>query len=151
MRGYLYELSKDIENLHVLTESSYYDKCEIIADYFEDNQDEMPIEFLLDLLKKKGIETGTEIDSNGDEQPWFLVTDETRQSYFKQAFEEAKTLLNHMSLAEFSKNIYQLKTLIEDDYDNGVDFDGHFYNFDQFIRDALPNVRYYIGNVIDMH
>lgn len=150
-RGNLYELRTDRNDLNTMDESDFYEGCGYIAEYFENADIESNVEYLLTTLQLSGIQTGEEYDEEENVRyPYFILTQEGKETYFKDRFEKAKVMLNQMTLSEFATNTYDLIHTIEDDYTDAVYCNGCFYDLDYFIRTADVDTKYYIGNVVLM-
>lgn len=145
-RGYLYELATEKDNLGNVTESDFYDKCGVYADYFENLAFyQTATDELLKCLQSRGIDVNFEDKS-------FILTQETQLNYFKSNYQLFMKMAKDLTLEQFADpgKAYELSRFITDTYSDAV-YINAFYDFDDFMRDAELDTRYYIGNVILMH
>lgn len=150
MRGFLYEIAKEVADLHQIYAdeiTNTYGGSEF--SWSEDVKDEMPIIDLLDCLKVQGAETGVDECSNH----FFVLKQCVKESFFRKSYEEFKKMADNMTLEEFSNSdLYRFQELIECRFSDAAYLHGHgFLTIDRFIREAEPGVMYRIGNVIGMH
>jgi hypothetical protein len=76
----------------------------------------------------------------------FVMNDDMKRSFFRQRFDTAKELMGRMTLDEFAcDDPYKLRYAIYDDYGDVVYYNCCLYDLDDFIRNAIPGKRYYIG------
>lgn len=167
-RGYVYEIEgygsfmKDDFNqikdcLHNMDETDFYDLVPYEADYFSDLESEeakSEVRECLERLKKYGFEIGKTVDPEDPDikYPWFKVTQAAKENYFQARYEKVKKIVKSMTLEEFSKDVGELESTIDDNYNDAVYLDGEtFYSFDDFVRHADIRRKYYIGNVVLMH
>ena len=149
MRGYIYEVTTEINNVGFMDESDFYSLVGVEADYFEDAEyEDDKVKDYLESWEKYGAETGMEEKDDGKEIPWIIFNRNARRNFFKKRFDEMKAVAESITLDEFSTDkVSTLKSLIIDNYSNAVYFNSCFYPEDDFIRLAEAGRKYYIVHV----
>ena len=147
MRGFLYEIDQNPENLGSITKVDFFEGIGVVAEWFSDGTID-DLEPLLDRFHEVGAEIG--VDQN---YPYFVLTSEVKQNHFRQKFQKAKSMMKEMTLEEFSKSTLEtLRHAIENDWDDAVYTGGAIpIPLDRWIREAKTGVKYYLGNVVVMH
>jgi hypothetical protein len=167
MRGYVYEITDNIEEVNYMEESDFYDYAGFEADYFADVEDETVIATNIDhmlyrLLGKNMAESVTTRLFEGDGVRSFVMTDDIKRAYFKTRYEELCRRVSALTLDEFALGApddtsYALRTLIDNDYEDAVFLNdgcgiGVFCTFDSFVRESISGRVYYVGNrLVLMH
>lgn len=161
MRGYMYEITKNPEELFSTSESDFFEgsfvgaECESIADY-SDDEALVIAEDLTSCLERLGAQTGREITTidAGRIAPWFVMTPALKANWFKNQYETFMREVHGLSLRDFADpgKAYKLRHLVEDQYGDmtcgGYGFD--WMTFDEFIRSAEVGDKYYIGSVMKL-
>ena len=152
MRGYIYEVTSEINNIGFMNESDFYSLVGVEADYFVDAEyEDDNVKDYLEGWKKYGAETGIEKNDDGEEIPWIIFNRNARRNFFKNRFDEMKKVATEITLDEFSTDdICTFKSLIFDNYGDAVYLNSCFYTEDDFIRMAEAGRKYYIGHVVYM-
>lgn len=152
MRGYIYEVTTEINNVGFMDESDFYSLVGVEADYFVDAEyEDDKVKDYLESWEKYGAETGMEEKDDGEEIPWIIFNRNARRNFFKKRFDEMKAVAESITLDEFSTDkVSILKSLIIDNYSDAVYFNSCFYTEDDFIRMAEAGRKYYIGHVVYM-
>ena len=147
MRGTIYEISKNPENLGVMDESDFYEMSGVEFDYVK-NEEKVEgasaAETFLHWLKS----FGTPISGNS-----FVLTEMVKEKIFSKNYAKFKELADSMTLREFAtSNLYTLRSCIEDPYGDAVHTEEDaFLPLERWIREAETDVRYYVGNCVIMH
>ena len=147
-RGTMYELQRTKELLNDLQEYQLYDHLPDIAEYVETvkNREEEK-EYLLEDMKDLGAVVGSEEGID-----YIIFTKDCKENYFRERFLKVKKMVGDMSLEEFSSSdLCTLRDTIQDDWGDMVYKEDFMMPFDQFIRTADADVKYYIGNMIYLH
>lgn len=151
MHSRIYQISTEpIHKDDYITESDFYDHWFLnsIADYVNHDTDrEQDIEWLKDCAK------GYVVDS--DEHGYYIMVT-NKEEYFKRSFDEFKAALDKIkdcTIEDFVKGIGEMWT-IDKAYEDKFGF--YFYTddpitFDDFVRHAELNKKFYIGATIDYH
>ncbi len=73
-------------------------------------------------------------------------------SYFKPRFEILKKIVEELTLEDFITGLltYEIGELINDKYGFYV-YNGYWRTFDDFVRELIEGVPYYIGGILDYH
>lgn len=152
MRGYIYEVTTEIDNLGFMDESDFYNLAGVEADYFSNAAaEEVLVKEYLEAWVKYGAETGTEENDDGEKIPWIIFNRKACKNFFKKRFNEMKKAAAEITLDEFSTDeVCILKNLIFDNYGDAVYLDSCFYAEDDFIRDIEIGRKYYVGHVVYM-
>lgn len=147
MRGFLYEIDQNPENLGSITKVDFYEGVGVTAEWFSDGTID-DLEPVLNRLHEAGAEMG--VDQN---YPYFVLTPEAKQNYFREKFQKAKSIMEEMTLEEFSKSTLEtMRSAIENDWDDAVCTGGTTpAPLDRWIREAKTGVKFYLGNVVVMH
>lgn len=79
-----------------------------------------------------------------------------KQKWFKDSFEDLKSIINNMSLDDFASSgmlTYKIQNMIEAKFEFYIySIDNSYSTLDEFIReDAIDHVKYYINNIVDYH
>ena len=161
MRGHMFEVATDIDELFSLTENSLYDSVQALeVDYVSNVDKEMQHKLVLDFIHKlESCGADFEIITVEEGYECFAVSNITldvKKNYFKQRFDLMKKLASEITLEEFSDNqnnanLFNLKTSISDDWGDMVYLNYCCYTLDYFIRNADPDFTYYFGNVVYLH
>ena len=157
-RGYLFEISRNMDALGNLSEESIVETdfafCE--ADYYNElNKDEIHtcVEDFLERFAHLGCTTGSE-DDHGKSIPYIVFSDEAKKNYFRNKYVEFLKATEDMSLHDFATDsslAYCLSHYINDSYSDAVMWDSSFYTLDAFVRSTETGTKYYIGNILLMH
>ena len=160
-RGYMFEVvdSDDIDSIGCLFEDDLYESLDVLSvDYVSDVDEDDALcnkEYFVEMMKKCGAEIGSEIIDNVTYQTFKGLTPEVKEKYFEDKFKKMKTLVEKMTLREFStdreNNVYDLKKAIENDYSDMVYENGRYRTLDSWVRNADPEKTYYLGNVVFLH
>lgn len=150
-RGCIYEVYTEETQYIGIKEDMFYESVDSLAiDYVLDISAEEQNDLkkrMLDILKKSGAKIIKKDDMYG-----FILSNEVKMSLFCDRYHKAKEFFEQMSLKEFStSDLYSLRELIHEDYDDCVYAFDSLYPFDQWIREAECNVPYYLGNIVLMH
>lgn len=74
-----------------------------------------------------------------------------QRKLFPGSFYEGKKIVADMDLDEFSNSdLFTLRDTIQDNWGD-MAYEDSMIPFDQFIRTAIPDAKYYIGNIIYLH
>lgn len=145
-RGNIYEVSKKESCVGSMDESLFYGMLDELKVDFVSNGVFSENQFFLQTMKDAGAEVGK------DEKEYFILTDEVKRNYFKDRFEKLKTCLSALSLDTFSlTGMYEISDLIENRYGDCISMDGDTKTVDAWLREAETGVKYYVGNVVNMH
>ena len=80
MRGYIYEVTSEINNIGFMNESDFYSLVGVEADYFVDAEyEDDNVKDYLEGWKKYGAETGIEKNDDGEEIPWIIFNRNARR------------------------------------------------------------------------
>ena len=123
MRGYMFEMTKTLEELFSTSESDFFGgsfigaECEYIADYSDDEALEIA-EDLTSCLERFGAQTGKEVTTfdAGRIAPWFVMTPALKVNWFKNRYETFMREVRGLSLRDFADpgKAYNLRHLVED-------------------------------------
>lgn len=152
MRGYIYEVTTEIDGLGSMDESDFYNLAGIEADYFSNAaEEEALVKEYLKAWVKYGIETGTEENSDGEKIHWIIFNRKACENFFKDRFEKMKEVAAKITLKEFSTDdVWRLKNLISDDHGDAVYCNTCFYTEDDFVRTVKMGKKHYLGHVLYM-
>lgn len=101
---------------------------------------------LLEEMQELGAVVGKE-----DDIPYIIFTKECKENYFRDRFTKVKKMVADMDLDEFSNSdLFTLRDTIQDNWGD-MAYEDSMIPFDQFIRTAIPDAKYYIGNIIHLH
>lgn len=161
MRGYMYEITRNPEELFSTSESDFFEgsfvgaECEYIADYSDDEAKEISSSLISD-LERLGAVTGKEVTTIdwGRIAPWFIVTPALKVNWFKNRYETFMREVQKLSLRDFADpgKAYNLRHLIEDQYGDMTceGYGSNWMTFDEFIRSAEVGAKYYVGSVMKL-
>jgi hypothetical protein len=139
-----------------IEEDEYYDHWFLhsVADYVNGNTDRgNDIEWLQCCYKNNGLSFGKD-----DDGEYFIVADKIK--YFEskfEAFKQALGALSTITIEDFvndkcGMDVYRLKAAYDDKFGFYIDSDDtSLVTFDEFIRFADMDTRFYIGATIDYH
>ena len=106
---------------------------------------------LLEEVKNEDIKKGINIAlvvGKEDDIPYIIFTKECKKNYFRDRFTKVKKMVADMDLDEFSNSdLFTLRDTIQDNWGD-MAYEDSMIPFDQFIRTAIPDAKYYIGNII---
>ena len=103
-------------------------------------------QILLEEMQELGAVVGKE-----DDIPYIIFTKECKENYFRDRFAKVKKMVADMDLDEFSNSdLSTLRDTIQDSWGD-MAYEDSMIPFDQFIRTAIPDAKYYIGNIIYLH
>ena len=148
VRGIIFEIVTEdsLCNICSLSEEFAYDYCGREFEYCEAVNAKTEIDTLFQMLRQYGIETGYE------DFPYMILTKEARESFFSSRFMHLQQHVKDMTLRQFAEDVSDLQQLIEDPCSDAVCLMGNFFwSFDEFIRIAAVDTKYYFGNTILMH
>lgn len=150
-RGYFYEISTDpcLYPIGTLTPD------EIADDYSAIVPDNCPsiVHRLIDSLIKAGAIVRKMTDEDYEDSVSFGAVaviefpPDFRERYFKNAYDTFKREVDNLSLTEFatdSREAAFLSQLLNNER-NHVYFNGWYYTVDEFVRQVMPNTRYFIA------
>lgn len=101
---------------------------------------------LLEEMQELGAVVGKE-----DDIPYIIFTKECKENYFRDRFAKVKKMVADMDLDEFSNSdLFTLRDTIQDDWGH-MAYEDSMIPFDQFIRTAICDTKYYIGNIIYLY
>lgn len=101
---------------------------------------------LLEEMQELGAVVGKE-----DDIPYIIFTKECKENYFRDRFAKVKKMVADMDLDEFSNSdLFTLRDTIQNNWGD-MAYEDSMIPFDQFIRTAIPDAKYYIGNIIHLH
>ena len=161
MRGYMFEMTKTLEELFSTSESDFFGgsfigaECEYIADYSDDEALEIA-EDLTSCLERFGAQTGKEVTTfdAGRIAPWFVMTPALKVNWFKNRYETFMREVRGLSLRDFADpgKAYNLRHLVEDQYGDMTceGYGSNWMTFDEFIRSAEIGAKYYVGSVMKL-
>ena len=131
-RGTMYELQREKDFLNQLQE--------------EEKTTEGAACILLEEMQELGAVVGKE-----DDIPYIIFTKECKENYFRDRFTKVKKMVADMDLDEFSNSdLFTLRDTIQDNWGD-MAYEDSMIPFDQFIRTAIPDAKYYIGNIIHLN
>ena len=106
------------------------------------------------MLESFGAKTGVIEDWEWETNYYyFTVGEDFKRNYFSARFNEFVKNVSEMTIDDFAtKSQGRLVELLQDDFGDGVYYNGSLYDIDLFIREHLKEgVKYWIGNhVIEM-
>jgi len=151
-RGYIYEISKNPENIGEMTEDCFYNmSLDYVTNIEEETAASLVDDFMLSLHEMFGFTIGREF-INGKCQNFIIANSISKKAYFEKRFLDFKDKVTVMTLDEFLSETWNLEMLINDRYSDAVYEDECFHTKDQFIRNMELGVKYYISNhVVLMH
>lgn len=164
-RGYIYEVSDNINFIGSMGEEDFYEdlsalSVDYVANMDKADQDEMREDFLK-TLKSHGAHVQLITDDTLEEFPNGVyavsnLNDIFKKNFFHERYRRMKTLAESITLQQFSidsfdTTLYNLKNAIVDDYGDMIYLNSSYETLDYFIRNANPQTTYYIGNVVFMH
>lgn len=146
-RGTMYELQREKDFLNQLQEEELYEHLPDIAEFVKTEKNkEGAACILLEEMQELGAVVGKE-----DDIPYIIFTKECKENYFRDRFTKVKKMVADMDLDEFSNSdLFTLRDTIQDNWGD-MAYEDSMIPFDQFIRTAIPDAKYYIGNIIHLH
>lgn len=146
-RGTMYELQREKDFLNQLQEEELYEHLPDIAEFVKTEKNkEGAVCILLEEMQELGAVVGKE-----DDIPYIIFTKECKENYFRDRFTKVKKMVADMDLDEFSNSdLFTLRDTIQDNWGD-MAYEDSMIPFDQFIRTAIPDTKYYIGNIIHLH
>ena len=146
-RGTMYELQREKDFLNQLQEEELYEHLPDIAEFVKTEKNkEGAVCILLEEMQELGAVVGKE-----DDIPYIIFTKECKENYFRDRFTKVKKMVADMDLDEFSNSdLFTLRDAIQDNWGD-MAYEDSMIPFDQFIRTAIPDTKYYIGNIIHLH
>ena len=146
-RGTMYELQREKDFLNQLQEEELYEHLPDIAEFVKTEKNkEGAVCILLEEMQELGAVVGKE-----DDIPYIIFTKECKENYFRDRFAKVKKMVADMDLDEFSNSdLFTLRDTIQDNWGD-MAYEDSMIPFDQFIRTAIPDAKYYIGNIIRLH
>lgn len=144
--GYLQTLGEK-DFLNQLQEEELYEHLPDIAESVKTEKNkEGAVCILLEEMQELGAVVGKE-----DDIPYIIFTKECKKNYFRDRFTKVKKMVADMDLDEFSNSdLFTLRDTIQDNWGD-MAYEDFMIPFDQFIRTAIPDAKYYIGNIIHLH
>ena len=144
--GYLQTL-REKDFLNQLQEEELYEHLPDIAESVKTEKNkEGAVCILLEEMQELGAVVGKE-----DDIPYIIFTKECKKNYFRDRFTKVKKMVADMDLDEFSNSdLFTLRDTIQDNWGD-MAYEDSMIPFDQFIRTAIPDAKYYIGNIIHLH
>lgn len=132
-RGTMYELQREKDFLNQLQEEELYEHLPDIAEFVKTEKNkEGAASILLEEMQELGAVVG-------------------KEDYFRDRFTKVKKMVADMDLDEFSNSdLFTLRDAIQDNWGD-MAYEDSMIPFDQFIRTAIPDAKYYIGNIIYLH
>ena len=155
VRGKIYELEKDIDNVGKSTKNDFRNYEERDFNYVTEAEiPEHETNCLINYFNWLGMKTGTIVILDEMKRvPYVDITEEGRKAYFKGRYEKFMQLTGQLTLEDFSSDAgkaLELRILINNSCCDAVTNEiNRFDGFDDFMRTASG--RYYIGNVFYMH
>lgn len=165
MRGYMYEIirSNDPTALFTTEEQNFYEESSFVGSECEYVKEKAPNEAyecaqaLVDTFGSCGAKTGEEVVMTGDGKrsvPYFVVTKEMRENWFKNVYEAFAKTVEDIDLNTFLdvNAAFRLRTLIEDDWGDMTCESGgcNYQPLDRFVRRCQDGEKYYVGTVFKM-
>ena len=146
-RGTMYELQREKDFLNQLQEEELYEHLPDIAEFVKTEKNkEGAVCILLEEMQELGAVVGKE-----DDIPYIIFTKECKEKYFRDRFAKVKKMVADMDLDEFSNSdLFTLRDTIQNNWGD-MAYEDSMIPFDQFIRTAIPDTKYYIGNIIHLH
>ena len=146
-RGTMYELQREKDFLNQLQEEELYEHLPDIAEFVKTEKNkEGAVCILLEEMQELGAVVGKE-----DDISYIIFTKECKENYFRDRFAKVKKIVADMDLDEFSNSdLFTLRDTIQDNWGD-MAYEDSMIPFDQFIRTAIPDAKYYIGNIIYLH
>lgn len=146
-RGTMYELQREKDFLNQLQEEELYEHLPDIAESVKTEKNkEGAVCILLEEMQELGAVVGKE-----DDIPYIIFTKECKKNYFRDRFTKVKKMVADMDLDEFSNSdLFTLRDTIQNNWGD-MAYEDSMIPFDQFIRTAIPDTKYYIGNIIHLH
>ena len=146
-RGTMYELQRKKDFLNQLQEEELYDHLPDIADFVKTAKNQkVKKQILLEEMQELEAVVGKEDDIH-----YIIFTKECKENYFRDRFAKVKKMVADMDLDEFSNSdLFALRDTIQDDWGD-MAYEDYMMPFDQFIRTAIHDTKYYIGNIIYLH
>lgn len=149
MKDIIFEIRNNWMNLYSIEEDIFHPMIGLAFDYVKEekgNQNTKSINQFIQLMQSCGAKTGTEF-----EYQYFKLTDLVKQNYFKDKFIKVKSIINKMTLEQFSSDVSYLIDEIENNDDIFVfDESAVPMSLDHWMRNAEPG-RYYVGATFYTH
>ena len=159
-RGYVFEIAKNADDLFNLDQWTINEDASAYGvDYASEiyTAAERRMEFA-DRFSGSHVEN---VCVDGETIPIIKLTNEIKEKFFHSRFERFKEATANMTLEQFSTDyqahadddpdVLDLRLLIRNTCGDMVYFDGLVKPLDDFIREADPDTKYYVGNVVLIH
>ena len=146
IRSYLEANNLDVSKLEDLVDEYESEQTFALSKDITEKNKEGAVCILLEEMQELGAVVGKE-----DYIPYIIFTKECKENYFRDRFTKVKKMVADMDLDEFSNsNLFALRDTIQDNWGD-MAYEDSMIPFDQFIRTAIPDAKYYIGNIIYLH
>lgn len=155
MRGYIYEVNSNPNEINDVSEDDYYNKLDLLGVMcvhgLEAKELEEQQRLFVERFTKMGAYKGKEHPEKGE--PFGIVLNsESKQNFFKDKYKNFKRIASNMSLKEFAEaDLYKLRNLLNDEYSDMVQYGDTLYTLDEWVREAPCGTELYIGNIISMN
>lgn len=121
-----------------------------IADRVDDSNRDVDI----DILTRKAIRTGFTVDKDNNKKDYLLIKDKHR--YFIDKYTHFHQVAHEMAqwtISDFinHRNINRIRYAFAEKFEDYVVYEGGLIPFDEFMRIAKEDVKYYIGGTLDYH
>lgn len=150
-RGYFYEISTDLHlyPIGTLTPDEIADDYSVTV---PDNRSAIVHRFIDSLIEagaivRKMTDEDYEDSASFGDIAVIEFPPEFRERYFKNAYDAFKREVDNLSLTEFATDGGEtawLSRLLNDER-NHVYFSDWYYTVDEFVRQVMPNTRYFIA------
>ena len=161
-RGDIYEVIEDSPDFSIYSarfmNENDFDADELKVSYVAERHWRDAAGYVMDfvkMLESFGAKTGVIEDWEWETNYYyFTVGEDFKRNYFSARFKELVKSVSEMTIDDFAtKSQGRLVELLQDDFGDGVYYNGSFYDIDLFIREHLKEgVKYWIGNhVIGMY
>lgn len=150
MRGYLIEIAYDPGTVGELNADDFINTRDghAFAEWYENGDDQECFKIFQNKFTKYGAVFGRE-----EGVRYVSFSAEAKQAVFADRYERFMKETGSMTLEKFSsEKIHECQRLIEDAYDDVVYLTNEKYavTMDEFVRQAEPGERFYIGNILLM-
>lgn len=151
MRGYLIEMAYDKESVGQLNANDFTDTKDghKFAEWYENGDDQKCFGIFQVALSKYSVVFGDE-----DGIRYVSFTDGSKRAIFEDCYKRFLKEVDNMTFEKFSSGgIQACQRLVEDTYGDAVYLsnEGYAITMDEFMRQAEPGERFYIGNILLMH
>ena len=161
-RGDIYEVIEDSHDFSIYSarfmNEGDFDADELKVSYVAGRYWRDAAGYVMDfvkMLESFGAKTGVIEDWEWETNYYyFTVGEDFKRNYFSARFKELVKSVSEMTLDDFAtKSQGKMVELLQDDFGDGIYYNGSFYDLDLFIREYLKEgVKYWIGNhVIGMY